>query len=242
MLDLHTTAHGFTEISPPFVANAESMRATGQIPKLKDDMYRVEQEGFYLVPTAEVVLTNMHRGEMLSESELPIKYCAYTPCFRREAGAYGADTRGLMRLHQFDKVELVMFSHPDTSYKMHEELLGYSEAVLGKLGLHYRVVLLATGDLSFSAAKCYDLEVWAPGEKKWLEVSSCSNFEGFQARRGNMRFRSSSGDVRFVHTLNSSGVALPRLIIAILEQYQTERGTVRVPDALVPYIGMEEII
>ncbi len=240
MIDLHTREHGFTEIAPPFVANYDGMKNTGQIPKLEDDMYRLEGENFFLIPTAEVVLTNYHADEMLREEMLPIKYVGYTPCFRKEAGAYGADTKGLMRLHQFDKVELVLFTKPEESYAMHEKLLGYSERVLRELGLPYRVLLLATGDLSFAAAKCYDIEVFAPADGgKWLEVSSCSNFEDFQARRGNIRYRKGSDKPEFVHTLNSSGVALPRLIIAIIENYQRADGRVDIPEALVPYFGKE---
>ena len=242
MLDLHTQKHGFTEIAPPFLANYDAMKTTGQIPKLEDDMYKIENDQFFLIPTAEVVLTNYHTGETLHSDKLPLKYVGYTPCFRREAGAYGADTKGLMRLHQFDKVELVVFSKPEKSYEMHEELLQYSENVLKTLGLPYRVLLLATGDLSFAAAKCYDIETYTPAEGgKWLEVSSCSNFEDFQSRRGNIRYRKGSEKPNFVHTLNSSGVALPRLIISIIENYQRPDGKIDVPEALVPYFGKKII-
>jgi len=242
MLDLHTEVHGFTELALPFLANANSMKNTGQLPKLKDDMYYVGEDKFYLIPTAEVVLTNYRAGEMLKEEELPVKYCGYTPCFRREAGAYGADTKGLQRLHQFDKVELVLLAHPEKSYEMHEKLLFWSEEVLRRLGLTYRILLLASGDLSFSAAKCYDIELWAPADEKWLEVSSCSNFEDFQARRSDIRYRPmNGGKPQYVHTLNSSGVALPRLIIAIMENYQQADGKIRIPDALIPYFGGEFI-
>ncbi|MFP4460033.1 MAG: serine--tRNA ligase [Candidatus Zixiibacteriota bacterium] len=242
MLDIHTNEHGFGEIAPPFLANRESMKNTGQIPKLESDMYEISEDGFFLIPTAEVVLTNYHADEMLAEKDLPIKLAGYTPCFRREAGAYGADTKGLMRLHQFDKVELVLFTKPEESYDMHEKLCSYAEEVLKRLGLHYRVLLLASGDLSFAAAKCYDLEVYVPtGPKHWLEVSSCSNFEDFQARRSNIRYRHGSDKPEFVHTLNASGLALPRLIIAIIENFQTPDGRIIIPEALRPYFGKDEI-
>jgi seryl-tRNA synthetase len=243
MLDLHTRRHGYTEIWPPSLANRESMTGTGQLPKLAEDMYVCEVDDFFLIPTAEVPLTNMHRGEILDGASLPIYYTAYSPCFRREAGSYGKETRGLNRVHQFDKVEMVKFVEPETSYDELESLVGNAEAVLQALGLHYRVNLLCTGELSFAAAKCYDLEVWSPVQKKWLEVSSCSNFEDFQARRAGIRYRPpSGGKARYVHTLNGSGVALPRTIVAIMETYQTRDGGVVVPPALVPFMDGVEVI
>jgi len=241
MLDLHRK-NGFVELWPPALVNRASMFGTGQLPRLEEDMYRLKEEDLFLIPTAEVPVTNYHREEIIPEDKLPLRYCAYSPCFRREAGAYGSDTRGLIRLHQFDKVELVIFSHPKNSYDEHERLVQEAEKVLQMLGLAYRVVLLCTGDTSFAAAKCYDLEVWSPGVKKWLEVSSCSNFEAFQARRANIRYRSASGKTDYVHTLNGSGIALPRTIIAIMENYQTERGTIIIPEVLRPYMdGIGEI-
>lgn len=241
MLDLHTK-NGFSEIWPPSLVNRKSMFGTGQLPRLEEDMYKLKDEDYFLIPTAEVPVTNYHREEVLTEDALPLRYCAYTPCFRREAGAYGKDTRGLIRLHQFDKVELVIFSKPENSYQEHEFLVNEAEKVLQLLGLPYRVVLLCTGDMSFAASKCYDIEVWAPGVKKWLEVSSCSNFEAFQARRADIRYKTRSGKTDFVHTLNGSGIALPRTIIAIMENYQTEKGTIIVPEVLRPYMdGITEI-
>lgn len=238
MLDLHVEKHGYTEVSPPFVVGRQAMFGTGQLPKMEDDMYCVEADDLFLIPTAEVPVTNLLAGEMLQGEALPINYTAYTPCFRREAGAYGKDTKGLMRLHQFDKVEMVKFVRPETSYEEHEKLLQNAEEVLQLLGLPYRVLLLCSGDMSFAAAKCYDLEVWAPGMQKWLEVSSCSNFEDFQARRANIRFRPEPGaKPQFVHTLNASGLALPRTIIAIMENYQTEEGTIIVPEVLRDFMG-----
>ncbi len=240
MIDLHVQKHGYTEIWPPAVVRRETMFGTGQLPKLEEDMYRIEQDDLFLIPTAEVPVTNLHRDEVLDGDALPIKYVAYTPCFRREAGSYGRDTRGLIRIHQFDKVEMVNFVHPDTSYDRLEGLVAEAEEVLQLLNLPYRVVELCTGELSFAAAKCYDLEVWAPGVKKYLEVSSCSNFEDFQARRANIRFRpKEGGKTRFVHTLNGSGLALPRTVIAILENYQTDEGTVVVPEVLREYVGAD---
>jgi len=242
MLDLHVQKHGYTEIFPPFVVRRESMFGTGQLPKLEDDMYHVSADDLFLIPTAEVPVTNLHREEVLEGDDLPIYYTAYTPCFRREAGAYGKDTRGLMRIHQFNKVEMVKFVKPETSYDELESLLGNAEEVLQLLELPYRVITLATGDLSFAAAKCYDIEVWAQGLGKWLEVSSCSNFEDFQARRANIRFRRHKGaKLEFVHTLNASGLALPRTVIAILENYQTDEGTVIVPQVLRKYVGADVI-
>jgi seryl-tRNA synthetase len=242
MLDLHIEKHGYTEVFPPIVVNRQAMFGTGQLPKLEDDMYRVEADDLFLIPTAEVPVTNLLANETLRGEDLPIYYTAYTPCFRREAGAYGKDTKGLMRLHQFDKVEMVKFTKPETSYDEHEKLLQNAEEVLQLLGLPYRVLLLCSGDMSFAAAKCYDLEVWTPGVKKWLEVSSCSNFEDFQARRANIRFRpEGGGKLEFVHTLNASGLALPRTIIGIMENYQTDEGTIVVPEVLRKYMGCEII-
>jgi len=238
LLDLHTARHGYTELSPPFLVRGESMVGTGQLPKFAEDMYRVEEEPpLYLVPTAEVPVTNLHREEILAADRLPIRYAAYTPCFRREAGSAGKDTRGLIRVHQFDKVELVHIVTPEESYATLEVLVGHAEKVLQELGLHYRVVSLCTGDIGFGAAKCYDLEVWAPGVGAWLEVSSCSNFEDFQARRMNLRYKNSEGKNIFCHTLNGSGVALPRLYIALLETYQQADGHVLIPEPLRPYLG-----
>ena len=241
MLDIHTKS-GYKEIWPPSVVNRKSMFGTGQLPKLEEDMYRLKDEDMFLIPTAEVPVTNFHREETLSEESLPIRYCAYTPCFRREAGAYGKDTKGLMRLHQFDKVELVVFCRPEVSYDEHEVLVKEAEKVLQMLEIPYRVVLLCTGDMSFAASKCYDIEVWAPGVRKWLEVSSCSNFEDFQARRADIRYRAKNGKTSFVHTLNGSGIALPRTIIAIMENYQTQNGTIIIPEVLRQYMdGLTEI-
>jgi seryl-tRNA synthetase len=243
MLDLHTKKHGYEEILPPFVANRSSMTGTGQLPKLEDDMYFCDRDDLFLIPTAEVPVTNLHREEILKAEQLPIYYTAYTACFRREAGAYGKDTRGMIRVHQFDKVEMVKFVKPETSYDELENLVVDAEEVLQVLRLPYRVRVLCTGDLSFAAAKCYDLEAWASGVGKYLEVSSCSNYEEFQARRMEMKFRpQEGGKLQYVHTLNGSGVALPRTMIALLENYQTKEGTVMIPEALKPYMdGLEEI-
>jgi seryl-tRNA synthetase len=241
MLDLHIRKHGYTEIFPPFLANPDSMRGTGQLPKLAEDMYYCPMDDLYLIPTAEVPLTNLHRDEILSEEKLPIYYTAYSACFRREAGSYGRETRGFLRVHQFNKVELVKFVKPETSYNELESLLSAAEEVLQLLGLHYRVITLCTGDLSFSSAKTYDIESWAPAEGKWLETSSVSNFEDFQARRAGIRYREKGGKVRFVHTLNGSGVATSRLMVALLETYQTEEGSVVVPEALHPYLDFKVI-
>ena len=242
MLDVQTEEHGYTEIFPPFLVRSSSATTTGQLPKFSEDMYPSEKDGLWLIPTSEVPLTNIHKDEILSEDQLPICYSAYSACFRREAGSYGKDTRGFLRLHQFNKVELVQFVKPEESYKVLELLTGHAETILKSLGLHYRVVELCTGDLSFSAAKCYDLELWASGEGKWLEVSSCSNFEDFQARRGNIRFRRNlDKKVEFVHTLNGSGVATPRLLVALLETYQNADGSIAIPKPLQPYLGAEVI-
>ena len=242
MLDFHISKHNYTELFPPFLAHADAMRNTGQLPKFKDDMYQIPEDSLYCIPTAEVPVTNIHQGEIIPESELPKKYAAYSACFRREAGSYGKDTKGLIRVHQFNKVELVKFVHPDESYKELETLLENAEAILQALGLHYRVLELCSGDLSFSAAKCYDLEVWSPAENKYLEVSSCSNFENFQARRSNIRYRNNStGKSELIHTLNGSGVATPRLMVALLETYQQEDGTIKLPAALHPFMNTEII-
>jgi len=233
MLDIHVQKHSFTEIFPPFLTRAEAPHTCGQLPKFADDMYYIEKDDLYLIPTAEVPMTNIFNDEIMDESDLPGNYAAYSACFRREAGSYGKDTHGLLRLHQFNKVEMVKFVEPKTSYDELESITSQAEEVLQQLGLHYRVVALNTSDLSFAAAKCYDLEVWAPGERKWLEVSSCSNFEDFQARRGNIRYRRTvDKKVDFVHTLNGSGLATPRLMIALLETYQTPDGKVLLPQVL----------
>ncbi len=246
MLDLHTKKHGYIEVFPPFLVNRRSMTGTGQLPKLEEDMYRLKDDDLFLIPTAEVPVTNIHASEILDEKKLPIYYTAYTACFRREAGSYGKDTRGLVRVHQFDKVELVKFVKPETSFQELEKLLNDAEEVLQALELPYRVVLLATGDISFAAAKCYDIELYAPGIEAYLEVSSCSNFTDFQARRANIRYRSKTKDnktkIEYVHTLNGSGVALARLVVAILENYQNKDGSVNVPKALVPYMDGVTVI
>ncbi|NQU74406.1 MAG: serine--tRNA ligase [Candidatus Omnitrophica bacterium] len=243
MLDLHTKKHGYTEIFPPFLVNRDSMTNTGQLPNLEEDMYRLKDDDLFLVPTAEVPVTNIFKNEILDEEKLPIYYTAYTACFRREAGSYGKDTKGLARVHQFDKVELVKFVKPETSYDELEKLLGDAEEVLQLLCLPYRVVMLCTADLSFAASKCYDIELWAPGTDKYLEVSSCSNFEDFQTRRANIRYKSKgSKKTQHVHTLNGSGVALARLVIALLEVYQQEDGSVMIPEALRPYVDSVEKI
>lgn len=236
MLDLHTRVHGYVEIAPPYLCTTASMTGTGQLPRLAEDMYRVAGEDLYLIPTAEVPLTNLYREEILAQP-LPICLTAYSPCFRREAGAAGRDTRGIIRVHQFDKVELVRLVEPERSYEELEILTSHAEAVLQRLELPYRVVALCTGDLSFAAAKCYDVELWAPGQGTWLEVSSCSNFEDFQARRAGIRYRRPDGKVAYVHTLNGSGVALPRLLVALLEHGQQADGSVVLPEALAPYLG-----
>jgi seryl-tRNA synthetase len=242
MLDLHTQEHGYTEVLPPYLVNRTSMTGTGQLPKLEADMYKIAEDDLFLIPTAEVPVTNIHANDILSNKDLPILYAAYTPCFRREAGSYGKDTRGMIRVHQFNKVELVKFVLPETSSEELESLLSVAEKVLQLLGLQYQVVKLCTGDLSFAAAKCYDIEVWSPGVNKFLEVSSCSNFKDFQSRRSNIRFRDDEGNLRFVHTLNGSGVALPRTMIAIIESYQRDDGTVEIPKVLSPYMNGLDII
>ena len=241
MLDVHIREHGYTEVWPPALCNAAAMTGTGQLPKMAEDMYHLAEDDLYLIPTAEVPVTNIFREEIISDP-LPIYLTAYTPCFRREAGAAGKETRGLIRVHQFDKVEMVKFVAPETSYDELESLLANAEDILQRLDLCYRVLELCTGDISFAAAKCYDIELWAPGHKGWLEVSSCSNFEDFQARRAGIRYRTEDGKTRFVHTLNGSGVALPRLVVAILENGQQADGSVTLPKAIVPYMhGLDRI-
>jgi seryl-tRNA synthetase len=250
MLELHTTRHGYREMMTPFLANYESMRGSGQIPKLEADMYRCRKTGkeeddtddLFLIPTSEVTLVNLHRSEMLDEKELPIKYTAYSPCFRREAGAYGHLTRGFLRVHQFNKVEMVRFERPEDSAAALDELVLHAGEVLRQLELPYRVVQLCAGDLGFNAAICYDLEVWAPAEKQWLEVSSCSNCMDFQARRANIRFRRSGGKSEFVHTLNGSGLATSRLMVALLETYQTAESSLAVPSVLRKYMGGKTVV
>jgi len=243
MLDLHTREHGYVEVEPPLVVKRETMQGTGQVPKFEDDAYKTTPDDLFLVPTAEVPVTNLHRDEILDGGKLPLGYTAYTPCFRREAGAAGRDTRGLLRVHQFDKVELVRFARPADSPAEHERMTGHAEAVLQRLELPYRVVLLAAGDLGFASAKTYDLEVWAPGVGQWLEVSSSSTFTDFQARRAHIRYRPSAGaKPELTHTLNASGVALPRTIAALLETRQQPDGSVTIPAALVPYLGMERLV
>jgi len=243
MLDLHTQRHGYTEVWPPSLALRQVLYGTGQLPKLEHDMYCLEKDDLFLIPTAEVQLVNLNRDKVLSEADLPKAYCAFSNCFRREAGAAGKDTRGLIRLHQFDKVELVKLVVPETSEAQLEQLTADAEAVLQALELSYRVVALATGDLSFASQRTYDLELWAPGVGRWLEVSSCSNCGDFQARRTNIRYKpAGGGKPRFVHTLNGSGVALPRLVVAILENYQCEDGSVTVPAALQPYLQTERLV
>ena len=241
MLDLHTAQHGYREVLPPLLVNRSSMTATGQLPKFEEDLFRLRDEDYFLIPTAEVPLTNLHRDETLTESALPIKYTAYTPCFRREAGSYGKDTKGLIRLHQFNKVELVMFTKPDQSYEELERLTSHAEAILQGLGLHYRVVTLCTGDMGFSASKTYDIEVWLPSQNHYREISSCSNFEGFQARRAGIRYKGTVGKkdakAEFVHTLNGSGLAVGRTLVAILENYQQPDGSVTIPEVLRHYMG-----
>jgi seryl-tRNA synthetase len=245
MLDLHTTEHGYTEVWPPAIVNAESLRGTGNLPKFKEDLFHLElaDRDYYLIPTAEVPVTNLHRDEVLEEGQLPIRYCAYTPCFRSEAGSYGRDTRGMIRQHQFDKVELVQFTHPDKSWEAHEELTRAAEKVLELLGLPYRRMALCTGDMGANSACTYDLEVWLPAQNTYREISSCSNFVDFQARRANIRFKPDAaqsggkGKTQLVHTLNGSGLAIGRTLVAILENYQEADGSVVIPHALRPYMG-----
>ena len=247
MLDLHCNTQGYTEMLPPFIVNSDSMTGTGQLPKFAEDLYHCEIDDFWLIPTAEVPVTNYYRDDIFDGVKLPkitpenpVKLTAYTPCFRREAGSAGKMTRGMLRVHQFDKVEMVNFVHPDTSFQQLEILVKEAEAILTGLGLHFRVLQLCSGDMGFSAAKCYDLELWAPGEEQWLEVSSCSCFTDDQARRLNCRFKDTDGKTKFVHTLNGSGVALPRLMVALLEQCQNADGSVTIPEALRPYMNGQE--
>ncbi|CAD7780262.1 Serine--tRNA ligase [Candidatus Methanoperedenaceae archaeon GB37] len=243
MLDLHVQEHGYIEIFPPFLVNEKTMFGTGQLPKFKEDLFKIEGEDYYLIPTAEVPVTNLHQDEILQEAQLPIKYVAYSACFRAEAGSYGRDVRGIVRQHQFNKVELVEFTTPETSYQELEVLLNHAEEVLKRLGLHYRVVELCTGDLGFAAAKTYDIEVWFPGQGIYKEISSCSNFEDFQARRANIRYRCKGvKGTRLVHTLNASGLAIGRTVVAILETYQQPDGSVLIPPVLRPYLSGKEKI
>jgi seryl-tRNA synthetase len=241
MLDLHTREHGYVEMSPPFLVRRDCMIGTTQLPKFEEDMYGLEQNQLFLAPTAEVPVTNFHREEILPANELPKKFVAYTPCFRREAGSAGRETRGIIRVHQFDKVELVKITAAENSYVEHESLTADAERVLQLLGLHYRVIELCTGDLGFGSAKTYDLEVWSPGQSAYLEVSSCSNFEDFQARRMNLRYKDADGKNKFCHTLNGSGLALPRLFAALIECGQQPDGSVRLPEKLQRYFGASEI-
>ncbi len=237
MLDFHINKHGYTEVSLPIIVNRPTMTGTGQLPKLEDDMYHINEDDLFLVPTAEVSVTNLYAKEIQNHTDLPINHVCYSPCFRREAGSYGKDTKGLQRLHQFNKVEMVRFVKPEDSYKVLKEMTNDAEEILQALGLHYRVVTLATGDLSFASAKTYDLEVWAPGAGKYLEVSSISNFEDFQARRASIRYRDKDGKVKFLHTLNGSGLATPRTFVALIETYQNTDGSITVPKALKSYLG-----
>jgi seryl-tRNA synthetase len=244
MLDLHTREHGYTEVLPPYLVNSESMYGTGQLPKFASDLFRVPhgEKDLWLIPTAEVPVTNLYRDEVLDQAQLPVSLTAYTPCFRSEAGSYGKDVRGIIRQHQFQKVELVKFAHPEHSYEEHEKLTRNAEEVLQKLGLHYRVVTLCTGDMGFSSAKTYDIEVWMPGQQLFREISSCSNFESYQARRANIRFRpEGKNKTEFVHTLNGSGLAVGRTWVAIIENYQQADGSVVIPEVLRPYIGADRI-
>lgn len=243
MLDIQTLEHGYTEVLPPFIVNRETMQGTGQLPKFEEDLFKLQGWNYYLIPTAEVPVINIHKDEDLNEAELPLSYTAYTPCFRSEAGSYGKDTKGLMRQHQFNKVELIRFAHPEDSHNQLEILLQHAETVLQRLNLHYKVCSLCTGDLGFSAAKTYDIEVWLPGQNEYREISSCSNCETFQARRANIRFKPSKGkNKEFVHTLNGSGLAIGRTVLAIIENYQQEDGSLLIPEALRPYMhGIEKI-
>ncbi len=243
MLDVHTKQHGYTEVLTPFVANTESLTGTGNLPKFEEDLFKLSDTDYYMVPTAEVPVTNIHRDEIIPAEMLPIKYTAYTPCFRKEAGSYGKDVHGIIRQHQFNKVELVRFADPENSYEELETLTADAARILELLGIPYRVVVLCTGDMGFSSAKTYDLEVWVPSEGRYREISSCSNFEAFQARRANIRYRKSKGSKpAYLHTLNGSGVAVGRALLAILENFQTEEGTVEVPEVLVPYMDGVKVI
>ncbi len=236
MLDLHTREHGYTEVLPPFMVNRDAMTGTGQLPKFEEELFKLQGIDYFLIPTAEVPVTNIYNNEILKEDNLPIKFVAYTPCFRAEAGAHGKDTRGLTRQHQFNKVELVKFTKPEESYDELEGLLLDAEDILKKLNIHYRVSLLCTGDLGFSSAKTYDIEVWLPGQNIYREISSCSNFENFQARRAKIRYRKSGNKVDFVHTLNGSGLAVGRTVMAVMENYQNADGSITIPEALRPYM------
>ena len=245
MLDTHTQEHGYTEVYAPYMVNADSMRGTGQLPKFEEDLFSVPRSDggkFYLIPTAEVPVTNIVRNEIVALADLPLKFVCHTPCFRSEAGSYGKDTRGMIRQHQFDKVELVQIAHPERSYDLLEELTGHAEVILKKLELPYRVVTLCTGDMGFSSAKTYDIEVWLPGQSAYREISSCSNFEAFQARRMQARFRDEKGKPQHLHTLNGSGLAVGRTLVAVMENYQEADGSIRVPDALQPYMGGLKVI
>ncbi len=243
MLDTHLEEHGYSEVIPPFIVNKNTMTGTGQLPKFEEDLFKLRDTEYYLIPTAEVPLTNLYSGEVLDESQLPMLLCAHTPCFRSEAGSYGKDTKGLIRMHQFMKVEMVNLAHPDHSYEALETMTAAAEKILQKLGLHYRVISLCTGDIGFSAAKTYDLEVWLPGQEKYREISSCSNCEDFQGRRANIKFQpKDSKKKEFVHTLNGSGLAVGRTLVAVLENYQQEDGSIIVPEALRPYMGGLEVI
>jgi seryl-tRNA synthetase len=246
MLDVHTREHGYTEVLPPYLVNSKSMYGTGQLPKFTDDLFRVphgDKGDLWLVPTAEVPVTNLYRDEVLEEATLPVSLTAYTPCFRSEAGSYGKDVRGIIRQHQFQKVELVKFSRPENSYQELDKLTHNAEEILRKLGLHYRVMVLSTADTSFSSAKTYDLEVWLPGQQIFREISSCSNFEAFQARRANIRFRrEGKGKPEFLHTLNGSGLAVGRTWLAVLENYQQADGSILIPEVLRPYMGTDRIV
>jgi seryl-tRNA synthetase len=242
MLEVHTSAHHYREVWPPFMANSASLFGTGNLPKFAQDLFKIEGTDYHLIPTAEVPVTNIYQGEILDGASLPRKFVAYTPCFRSEAGSYGKDTRGLIRQHQFNKVELVKFVHPSGSYEELDSLTHDAEEILQLLGLHYRVVVLCTADMGFSSAKTYDIEVWLPSQNRFREISSCSNFEAFQARRANIRFRDENGKRQFVHTLNGSGLAIGRTWLAILENYQQQDGSIMIPDALRPYMGGQERI
>jgi seryl-tRNA synthetase len=241
MLDIHTREHGYTEVLPPFMVNSASLFGTGQLPKFAADLFRCENTDFWLIPTAEVPVTNLYRNETLDASQLPAKLCAYTPCFRSEAGSYGRDVRGIIRQHQFQKVELVKFAHPDSSYEELEKLTADAEDILRRLGLPFRTVVLSTGDIGYSAAKTYDIEVWLPGQNGYKEISSCSNFEAFQARRASIRFKGPKGKAEFVHTLNGSGLAVGRTWVAIVENCQQKDGSVLIPEVLCPYVGTDRI-
>ncbi|MGB8317702.1 MAG: serine--tRNA ligase [Ignavibacteriaceae bacterium] len=242
MLDYHLQNHGFSEVFPPFLVNRDSMKGTGQLPKMEDDMYFINKDDLFPIPTAEVPITNIYRGDILNESDLPIKYVGYSACFRREAGSYGKESKGFLRVHQFNKVEMVKFVKPESSYDELEKLVNDAEDILKELKIPYRILMLCTGDLSFAAAKCYDIETWSPAENRWLEASSCSNFENFQARRANIRFRNeATRKPEFVHTLNGSGLATSRLMVSLLENYQTPEGKIIVPKVLQKYTGFELI-